>query len=271
MEENWIAYFRMIDNSPAVIGVDLAYAENGPDEERPTAVQVTLGFLETQENGLPQGDEFEKLERVEDELLAAMATTGAVFIGRRSHGGQREFFFYGPRGDAARAAAAGVVDGYADREPSVDIADDAEWEFYFEELLPDVVEMRRVLDEMVIEQLVEAGDPLNVPRPVSHFIYFPDAASRDAFASSAADAGFTTEAFDDDEPEPEDEDERYGVKLDREDAVDLDSINEVTTDLTLAAEEAGGRYDGWEAMVVQDGEGGEEGEDGAEGDEEEKA
>lgn len=251
MTENWIAFARLMDdNAPAVIGVDLQFAESAPDEERPRALRVALGFLSTNDNGLPRGEEeYEALERIEDRVLEEAGRSGAVFVGRRSYQGSRDLYFYTPQGDAAAAAVAGVLRDITDRPTEADTVDDPQWEFYLEQLLPDEAELRRVMDEAVVEQLEEAGDPLSVPRPVTHFVYFADAAARDAFAARAAEQGFRPEAFEDEDPD--DEDERFGLSLEREDAVELEAINEVTTDLALAAEEAGGRYDGWETEIVR--------------------
>lgn len=251
MIENWIVYEREIDEAPAITGVDLQFADSAPDEERPTALRVAVSFLEMDEHGLPRGDEFDVMEGIEEILLEAMEPAGAVLVARRSHRGERAFYFYGPRGDAARAAAEGALAGMAGRESSVQAAGDADWSVYFDDLLPDAMELRHSFDEMVVSQFEQAGDPLVVPRPVTHFIYFVDAVDRDRFAASAEAAGFKAEAFEEEEGE---DGETVGLRLERDDAINLEHITEVTGELMIGAEEAGGRYDGWEALVIQPGE-----------------
>jgi len=250
MIENWVVYGREIDEAPSITGVDLQFADSAPDEERPTALRVAVSFLEMDESGLPRGDEFEAMEGVEEMLVEALEPTGAVLVARRSHEGERAFYFYGPRGDAARAAAEGALAGLAGRESSVQAATDPDWSVYFDDLLPDAMELRHFFDEMVVAQFEQAGDPLVVPRPVTHFIYFTDAADRDRFAAAAEANGFKTEAFEDEEGE---DGETVGLRLERDDAINLEHITEVTGGLMMVAEEAGGRYDGWEAMVIQPG------------------
>lgn len=248
MDEHWIGFDAERDDALALITVDLAFTEVAPDDRRPHLVRVTIGFNAVLESGLPDASDLDAVNALEDPLLARMEATGAAMVGRVITDGRRHFFFYTPDPAASEAAAASALRGVKDREVAVEASHDPEWALYSEYLLPTGPEYRRSQDAQVVHALEEAGDPLEVPRPVDHFIFFTEQAPRDEFAQQARDAGFEVElleaeaGLDDEEP--------YGVRLRRDDPVDLDSISAVTIELDEAADNAGGRYDGWEAVVV---------------------
>lgn len=248
MDEHWIGFDAERDGAHAVITVDLAYTEVAPDDRRPHLVRVTVGFNAVQDDGLPDPADLAPVNALEDPLLAQLEASGAALVGRVATQGVRHFFFYTPDPDASEAAAASALRAAKDRQVEIEASHDPEWAAYTDYLLPTAPEFRRSQDAEVVRALEEAGDPLEVPRPVDHFIYFAEQAPRDEFAEEAREAGFEVELLDAEDAEGDDE--PHGLRLRRDDPVDLDSISAVTIELDEAAEEAGGRYDGWEAFVI---------------------
>lgn len=248
MDEHWIGFDAERDDALALITVDLAFTEVAPDDRRPHLVRVTIGFNAVLESGLPDASDLDAVNALEDPLLARMEATGAAMVGRVITDGRRYFFFYTPDPAASEAAATSVLRAVKDRETEVEVAHDPEWEVYSEYLLPSGPEFRRSQDAQVVRALEHAGDALEVPRPVDHFIYFAEQPPRDAFARQAREAGFEVEMLEADNVA--DDDEPYGLRLRRTDPVDLDSISAITIELDEAADHAGGRYDGWETIVV---------------------
>jgi hypothetical protein len=102
----------------------------------------------------------------------------------------------------------------------------------------------------VIERLQEHGDPLEKKRPVFHWAYFSNEASRGQFVADIKDRGFRI-ANENNVDDPNCS-HPLGVSFERIDNVDWDSINQLTLELYELANVLGGDYDGWETSVEKE-------------------
>ena len=107
-------------------------------------------------------------------------------------------------------------------------------------------EKRIALDKQVVEQLQKAGDKLEKPRNIDHWIYFPKDKTPDAFVVWAKKDGYAVEG-----PTPTDKGE-LKVKLSHTGVPKLEEISKHTLKLKETAKEYGGDYDGWETVVVKE-------------------
>jgi regulator of RNase E activity RraB len=136
---------------------------------------------------------------------------------------------------------------YPRRRFSIGDRADSGWEFFKTILFPGEQQLQWMMDRAVVDSLTKHGDPLTERRRVDHWIYFEDAAGRDAFEAAANAAGFATvEAS----KTPAD-DGRLGIQVHREDFVDLDRIHAVVMELVELAKAHRGDYDGWETAVLK--------------------
>jgi hypothetical protein len=247
--ERWEQYFCRVNGSLASILVDLGLSGTVPDASRPYLLWVWLDFLRPREDGLSEAEEAPILHEIEAALTAAAARKCAArFVGQITTSGRREMYFYGPRVEGFEEAASEVLKAFPDYTLWADSKNDPAWRQYLEVLYPNPRDRERIRNRHVIERLRENGDPLEEPRPVTHWIHFETAHDRNRFAAHVAPRGFTIST-----PPPTDGDERpYGVTLERVDRVDWNSINEVTLELFELASESCGIYDGWETEVRTD-------------------
>ena len=100
-------------------------------------------------------------------------------------------------------------------------------------------------DLFVMKALSDAGADLSQPREIRYVLYFPDEASAQQAATTAADITFTEAPA---VPTTTD-DGQWSVVLVRHDVVDFDSVRDHDDFLTAMAADLGGTYDGWEASV----------------------
>ncbi len=252
MSDNWEMYFTNVDDAPAAILVDLGIAPTVPDPERPLLLWVWLHLKSPTDEGFASDEEEPRLVEIEDSFIDAVElTTGAMLVGRITTCGRREFYFYsksseGLEDSLAEAMEAFSVDGY---EYETGEQEDEEWAHYTDVLYPEPENMQEIFNLRVIEQLSESGDPLTPSRMVDHFANFGSEADRAEFVSAAAAAGFTKFA----EERDEEEDELpFGVTLQRDHAVDWDTVDEMTFTLFELAGEHGGQYAGWGSPVVKE-------------------
>lgn len=247
--DDWDAYFSEIDDSPASILVNLAARDAAPDAEYTWLVLATVSFQSPDENGFPSSEESERLDPIEDSLITSLESTGkARFVGRITTQGRRTLSFYATSGEGwSTVSAAASTPSYSFE---IEAQPDEDWEFYINMLYPGAVEMQFIQNRRLMEQLVEHGDQIETPRPVTHWLYFATTDGRDEFVEEAAKEGFSLvpDSFSVDEAN----EHPYGVSVQRDDAVDWESANDTTLVLLRLAEQSGGSYDGWETALVTD-------------------
>ncbi len=250
MSDSWDFYFTNVNGAPASIFVDLGICGEVPDAQRPWLLWVWVAFRHPRADGMYEAEEAPILDELEDALGKTLGErVSAQLVGRITTSGRREFYFYGPRPGGFEVAAASVMRNFPGYEFDAGVHEDPEWSQYFNVLFPTPEDMQCIQNLHVIQALEQHGDALSVPRPVSHWAYFPSEESRAAYIAQAILIGFeskdTSIREDDASANP------YGVQLERIDAVDWESINDVTLSLFALAQEHGGDYDGWETLIVK--------------------
>jgi hypothetical protein len=198
------------------------------------------------EQGLSTAEERPQVNVIEDALRDALAAGDKwLFVGRRIVAGQVELVFFAAEGCGADGIVGRVMSGFSGYTAETSLSADPGWKTYLEDLFPNQVELRQILNQRLLRVYAARGDDPARERPVRHAIEFPTALARADFAVAIEERGFDVEEFDTDAdaaPHP------YGLRLARNDAIDHASINELTIDLLLLAEQYDGQYAGWEAV-----------------------
>jgi uncharacterized protein (TIGR01619 family) len=251
MSDEWDFYFAKLNDALASLFVDLGIRESVPDPDRPWLLWTWVSFRQPREDGLSSAEEAPILYEIEDALTKAVnQNTRAVFVGRITAAGRRQFYFYGAVPGGFEAAVATAVNSFPGYEFCTGAKQDPEWSQYQNVLYPSPEERQRIKNRHVIEVLEKEGDSLKKARPVDHWAYFKSPQDRDGFIAEAASAGF--KAIDQSELQDARAEYPYQVRLQRIDRVDWDSINETTLHLFRLARDLNGEYDGWETSVEKD-------------------
>jgi uncharacterized protein (TIGR01619 family) len=252
--------------SPGTVVTDLSLAQEAPFETHPQLVIVDIALHDLRENGFPTPDESDRMFAMESALGdALMERADAVYPGRVLTNGSVFFHYYLPTGVDAEKVVDEVMVGFPDYKAHIKRERDPEWGTYFEILFPPEEELQRQGDLQVIGNLQKHGDTLTTPRKVEHYVDFTDPDSQSAFEAEATKLGYAIDmtgeapAHDHDHAHGEqcdhdhDHDPQFTTRISRTDAVDEESITEITTLLFRLARECGGDYNGWETMVIRDG------------------
>ncbi|AKT38482.1 DUF695 domain-containing protein [Chondromyces crocatus] len=261
MSGEWDFYFCTIEERPASVMVDLEAATRAPDPARGWLLSVQVPMRTPRPDGLSSADEATDLRVLEEQIDAELsAVCGAEQVGRLTWDGQREIFYYARSEEGVEEAlrrAVAAVPGYEGLAWRAE--EDAAWSHYREFLHPGPDEMQWIKDRRVVDELRSHGDQLDLPRPVDHYAFFQQKASRDAFLAAAAEQGFVGRpAGAEAEGAPAEggegeagasQDGRFGAHLVRPDPVEMGHIHDVTCALSVLAESHGGRYDGWGCPV----------------------
>lgn len=250
MAGQWDFYQCRLNGKPASVYLDMGLKQAAPDARR-HALLVVRVLLRAPDpgNGMSTDAEYDALVAIEDQLAQAFKEDfGAVYAGRITTDGRREFFFYsagaGNVGGIARAAlsqfAGYRVEAWGQADPL--------WKQYLEVLYPKGRALRWISDKAVIEALAARGDQLALARPIRHFSYFESASQRAEFSRSVENAGFAVSSVSDTgraaDARP------FGVVYELAQAPSLQVVSETTALLMQLSEKHGGTYDGWECEVV---------------------
>jgi hypothetical protein len=246
MGERWDFYFCTVDDQPASVFVNLALEGDAPLADLSYVGSARIRMKNPRPDGLSSADEAATLNHIENTLNAEARRRDATiaFVGRNTSGGNRDLFFYMSSPDwwVSLIAATAKLSAY---EIEADVWEDRLWETYLEFLLPNVEQRETIQNRHVCEQLEQRGDPLDTPREIDHWIYFPEPDQRAQFQMKVAGEAFQTRSLID-EPSRS---ARYGLQIYRVDLPSYNTIDRITLPLFRLARELGGEYDGWETAV----------------------
>lgn len=248
--EDWDYYICDLDGETAGVFLNLALAGQAPDVERRVSLRIATPLIDPDENGLTDGQS-DDAARLEDDLEETLrARLDAVYIGRITHSGLREFYFYASGSQGVLEAAREVQQRHPQYKLEAGSAADPKWEQYLQVMYPTPEVLRSMRNQKVLAALMDHGDDLTKPRPVDHVVYFGSTEARHEFRRKAAELGFAVRR----ELNAEDEEDReqpFGLILWRQQPVDPASIDAATSQLERLAAEVHGTYDGWECPVAK--------------------
>lgn len=242
-QENFDFYEARAKTGRAIIALDLGAHGHVPLPSHPVRLQFRVKMLQAREDGLRSAEESDALFALEDQLVEAVATKlEGVYVARAVAYGFTEFFFYVPLKHRAPDASLLPDGGVYELEWFAE--DDARWERYLE-LFPDAWSLQTMMNRRLVQQMVEAGDQLEVPREVDHVAFFPSklqaVAARDALV--AAD-------FRVDEPgAPTEAEGPWRLEFHRDETCADGEPDEFVAEVLELIEPHEGDYDGWGSAI----------------------
>ena len=253
MSQKWDVYLCNVNSKIASIFVDLGIRSEIPDEARPWLLWVWLELKQPRTDGLSSTEEFEKLIQIEDALVAAMKSgCDAVLCGRITTQGRREFYFYAPSPDGFEDAAESGVNhskpGLDRYEFTTGTLDDPAWKQYLDVLYPSDEQRQDIENRRVLDTMRRQGDTLAMPREISHWAYFSNAADRLQFETSVTELGFRVVSRNDD-PERT---RAFGICIAKPNGMTQMEIDGAVRELFRFVLAANGGYDGWECELMVD-------------------
>ncbi|WP_455005281.1 DUF695 domain-containing protein [Capnocytophaga gingivalis] len=252
LPQNWDFFMCRIEGAPASIRTNLALIEVAPLEGLSQRLQFYIKMQNPRPDGLSSNEEYPILCDIEDALGDKAEAIGAILAGVVKSEGFLELWFYTQNAEALAKTCEDALQTFEGYQSGYNIAEDPEWEDYFDFLYPDEFSYQTMQNRKVLMQLEKNGDKMEVPREIDHFIYFKEAAQQQAFAKEAEAKGFKVR-FNDDEfvedRKAEGKEYPYMVEATREDSP-LD-IDDIVWDLLELASSFEGNYDGWGCANVQ--------------------
>lgn len=244
MQEEWDVYLKEEGGTVVSTTVNLALRVDAPRVDRPHVLRVRVFLRSPGPQGLPRREEFESLNRMEDQLVEVLQGEH-LLVGTRTTAGVRELVFYGREAGRWEVGVNGVMERFREYRFEGMAGPDPGWKHYLEVLYPSDEQMESIKNRRVCLSLQQHGDPLTEARPIDHFAYFDDEAARARFVERAATLGFEHQLL---APAPGGS-RKFGVQLVRVDVPSFEGIDAITLPLRREVLAHGGDYDGWGCPV----------------------
>lgn len=255
-DDGWQVYVTQFEDDVASVLINMAAPTEIDLTEFPHLLLVRVPLKDARDDGLQNQEENETLFAIEDALAEALSEKlSAVYVGRVTTQGRREFAYYAPEHEAFKPTLQAVMKGFAGYSNFGFMhVEEPEWDYYGNVLYPNPLEYQGIMNRMVIQNLAEHGDPLTAERKVDHVLGFETAEGRTAFVAEVEPLGFVVQQTSDGDEEGERDPDapQFILELGFEQAVDPETVDEVVFDLIERAEPHKGIYDGWGCMIVSD-------------------
>lgn len=246
MSDNWDFYYCRVDEKPASMYLDLDAVQVGPVDGLPIMAFIRLSMLQPRPDGLSSPEEFGSLCAIEDAINEQVAGESAVYVGRCTTNGYRDFVFYIAPDVEWGQLVASCMGAFATYTYEVGTRGDPDWSTYFNYLYPSDRDGQSIENRRVCQALEQAGDTLKESREIEHWLNFANPQDMASFIDAATELGFQVRSQAD---EP-DEDGRYVLQMFRMDVPGYAAIDAVTLPLFDLATLRNGVYDGWESVVL---------------------
>ena len=176
LPQNWDFFMCRIEGAPASIRTNLALIEVAPLEGLTQRLQFYIKMQNPRPDGLSSNEEYPILCDIEDAIGDKAEAIGAILAGVVKSEGFLELWFYTQNAEALAKTCEEALQAFEGYQSGYNIAEDPEWEDYFDFLYPDEFSYQTMQNRKVLMQLEKNGDKMEVPREIDHFIYFKEAA-----------------------------------------------------------------------------------------------
>lgn len=244
----WDVYIAQYEKGAGSTLINMDLKSKAPDKNYRFLLSTGVRFNDCAADGFPSQAQFQKLYVVSDSVKNLINfTVSNIMAGTFTYQCERKDYYYiNDTANIRGKLSALYKKQFPEYEPIINIREDVAWEAYLTFLYPNEETMEYMHNEKVVAKLNEAGDKLDKERLIDHWLYFPDAKSRDSFVVYAKTKSFKIES----------KEMRAGAKpfqlhISRVDKVDLPSISQLTLQLRREAKKYNGDYDGWETIVVR--------------------
>ena len=177
MSDDWDFFLLRVDSQPASIFVDL-----GIEKEAPIRSHSTMGYLRVlmrlpRQDGLSSQEEFDDLIALENHVTAKIIQDGtAIFVGRNTSSGNRDFYFYVTDPKKFEKAAKAAMREFPAYTYETGARADQEWRTYFDFLYPSEIDYQRIMNRRVCQHLKKNGDNASNERKIDHLALLPNPA-----------------------------------------------------------------------------------------------
>ena len=247
IESQWDMYITDLEGSKALVLVDMALSGIAPLMDYKFLFGIQLEILNPEEDGFYSADEQAKLFEIEDRAVEIVTKQSpSRFVATVTSGGNRIMYFYSKSDEFLAALVGQIASEYPQYSFNYMIDKDGPWNFYYNALLPGVLEQQLMDNRRIHDAMVAQGFDVKKLRPTCHWFYFENGAKRRQCAVRLMAWGY--EILDDNFYDEEVVQAPFGLKAACMQDMQLETLFEKTYASFELAEEYEGLYDGWQLM-----------------------
>ncbi len=247
MTDHWVSYFYNVNGKLASIFLDIHLRNIAPDSARPWLLWLWVHLKQPRPDGLSSSEEFPTLRAIEDRVNNAISQgCQAVWIGRITTDGRREFYYYAPNSGTFDATVADIMNSFPGYEFDHGSQQDPAWNQCLSVLFPPEDDLQKILNREVLDVMENNGDQPEIPREVLHWAYFPTEVNRSDFEAAVQTKQYTLLS----KSHQHEGENPYGVCFGKIQQCTSDAIDKSVLELRKLALRFQGEYDGWEAQVM---------------------
>lgn len=248
-EENWDVYLAQYEKGTGSVMLDLGLKKHAPIQPLHYLIVTGVKFKECNDDGLPTHEGFSLLYPVSDSVKSVIQqTTPNKLVGTFSYQCERLDYYYVADTSGIRSKLISLyAQHFREFQPYISIKQDSVWNAYLNFLYPNEEILEFMSNSKVLMKLVEAGDKLQAPRKIDHWLYFSSTNGRDCFIDFAKTNNYKIESTE----KTKDPAFPFKLQVSRTDKIDIAWITMLTVKLKQEATKCNGTYDGWETFVVK--------------------
>jgi hypothetical protein len=248
-QENWDVYLASYEKGVGSTVVNMSARNHAPDPAFGFVLITGVTFGDCTPDGFPTEAQFAELYAIADSIKAVLERRGEyINVGTFTYQCERLDYHYVKDTGILRSTLAAMYQKYfPGYVPYINMREDRSWKAYLEFIYPNEETREYMQDQKVVMKLEEAGDKLEKPRRVDHWLYFATEKDRQCFLDGISSMKFTVEEM----AREKQGQLPYKLQLSRVDMVDISSISKITLELRRKAKVCNGDYDGWETQVVK--------------------
>ncbi len=244
---DWENYIGSIGGKPISVNVDLGFSQVAPIKENPFVIILRVKLRNPNQLGMPDLTEINELDRLEARLVELLARqVGALFTGRFTQRGIREFYFYAPDTLGYQKAINQSLFSLNESEWLCQAKRDEKWDNYFTVLYPSKLDQIKITSRKKLETMGVAEGRVLKNIEVEHYFEFENIDGRTKFLSSPEISGFKIVEM---PGLPDKSKGKYVLVLRRKEDPDFSWIERRIVPLYNLTQKHGGSYKGWEQIV----------------------
>lgn len=248
--ENWDVYMATYEKGPGSTLLNMSLKTVAPIKDFYYILITGVTFPKCNADGLPMPEQFPTLYAISDSVQSILSRNYTFLLaGTFTYQCQRLDYYYLKDTTGTRELLNNLYSNkFKDYNPYINLKEDKSWDSYLTFLYPSEEILEYMGDQKVVLSLQNAGDKLEKPRQVDHWIYFNSESDLRCFLSFVKKNGFKIET---NEKVTGSTQIKYKLQISRVDSVSLNAISAITLSLRVEAKKCNGDYDGWETFVIK--------------------
>jgi regulator of RNase E activity RraB len=240
--DQWEVYVTEMDEAPFFVAVDVEAAQQDLTDTLTHCARVLIPIQNPNNNGGPVSPESEHLYEMEDALCRTLAEHGVLcrLVGRVTFKGMRELVFQLDDYETFRPPVGLWMGEISEYE--IDVSEHEGWDFFDTCIRPTPDIWRRIADQQVITNLIDAGSDPQKPHSLE-FVFLGEPEGLEQMFLSLNSRGYR--------PLSEPDFESGEIIMVKEMTLDIAEVCEESRLLAEMADEIGIDYDGWGCAVVK--------------------